>query len=49
MYIAEHYLEDFDYFLMGGDDMFYIIEVWNMFIISLLKSNSSLLIIYITM
>ena len=26
MYIAEHYLDDFDYFLAGGDDMFYIIE-----------------------
>jgi len=25
-YIAEHYINDFDYFLMGGDDMFYIIE-----------------------
>lgn len=25
-YIATHYLEEFDWFLMGGDDMFYIIE-----------------------
>jgi glycoprotein-N-acetylgalactosamine 3-beta-galactosyltransferase len=25
-YIAEHYIDDFDFFLMGGDDMFYIIE-----------------------
>ena len=25
-YIATHYIDDFDYFLMGGDDMFYIIE-----------------------
>ena len=25
-YIAKHYLDSFDYFLLGGDDMFYIIE-----------------------
>ena len=25
-YIAKHYLHDFDYFLLGGDDMFYIAE-----------------------
>ena len=25
-YIATHYLDSFDYFLLGGDDMFYIIE-----------------------
>ena len=25
-YIATHYIDDFDYFLIGGDDMFYIIE-----------------------
>jgi glycoprotein-N-acetylgalactosamine 3-beta-galactosyltransferase len=25
-YIAEHYLDEFDYFLAGGDDMFYIME-----------------------
>ena len=25
-YIATHYLNSFDYFLLGGDDMFYIIE-----------------------
>ena len=25
-YIAAHYLETFDYFLMGGDDMLYMVE-----------------------
>lgn len=25
-YVFENYLNDFDYFLLGGDDMFYIIE-----------------------
>lgn len=25
-YIATNYLDSFDYFLLGGDDMFYIIE-----------------------
>lgn len=25
-YISQHYINDFDYFLLGGDDMFYIIE-----------------------
>ena len=25
-YIAKHYLHSFDYFLLGGDDMFYVIE-----------------------
>lgn len=26
MYIAAHYLDDFDFFVMGGDDMFYLME-----------------------
>ena len=25
-YISQQYINDFDFFLMGGDDMFYIIE-----------------------
>lgn len=33
-YIAAHYLNDFDYFLMGGDDMFYIVENLKFFLSS---------------
>jgi glycoprotein-N-acetylgalactosamine 3-beta-galactosyltransferase len=25
-YVYAHYMDKFDYFLMGGDDMFYIVE-----------------------
>lgn len=33
-YIATHFINDFDYFVLGGDDMFYIVENLRSFLVS---------------
>jgi glycoprotein-N-acetylgalactosamine 3-beta-galactosyltransferase len=33
-YIHRHYLDEFDYFLLGGDDMYYIMENLYMFLLT---------------